>query len=168
MSGTKNFVQFSKPFIDALKETFSVMAQTEITAHSPRVKNSTILTGQITASIGMNGKLETPEGTKDFKGLLIISWPEDVYIKFASRMLFEEYTQYCDEISDSGAEVANIVMGNAKNGLTPMGYKIEMAIPSTIRGNNMEIKYPPGSTVIAITITADIGDFALELCYQEN
>lgn len=167
MSDISNFVQFSKPFIDALKETFSLMAQTEITAHSPEIKTSAVAKGDISALIGMNGKIEKDDGEKDFKGLLVISWPEDVYIKFASRMLFEDYKEYCDEISDSGAEIVNIVMGNAKGQLNPQGYKIEMASPSTVKGKAHEIKYPPNTTVIAITLTSDIGDFTLELCYQE-
>lgn len=168
MTVNSNFVQFSKPFVDALKETFSLMAQTEITAHSPEIKSGTVARGDISALIGMNGKLERDGEVKDFKGLLVISWPEDVYIKFASRMLFEEYTEYCDEISDSGAEIVNIVMGNAKGELNPQGYKIEMASPSTVRGKSHEIKYPPNTIVVATTISSDIGDFTLEICYLES
>lgn len=168
MTGTNNFIQFSRPFIEALKETFALMAQTQINPHSPKIKETAVAKGDISALIGMNGKIETEDGEKDFKGLLVISWPEEVYVKFASRMLFEEYAEYCDEISDSGAEIVNIVMGNAKNGLTPLGFKIDMASPSTIKGKDHEVKYPPNTTVIAITISSDIGDFTLELCYQEN
>lgn len=167
MSQNSNFVQFSKPFVDALKETFSLMAQTEITTHSPQIKEGNVAKGDISALIGMNGKVEKDGEEKDFKGLLVISWPEEVYVKFASRMLFEDYTEYCDEISDSGAEIVNIVMGNAKGQLNPQGYKIEMASPSTVRGKNHEIKYPPNTTVIAMTISSDIGDFTLEICYME-
>lgn len=163
----QRFVQFSKPFIDALKETFSMMVQTDITTHSAKIKTGAVATGDISAVIGMNGGVEIDGDKKDFKGLMVISWPEDLYIKLASRMLFEEFTEYCDEISDSGAEISNIVMGNAKGGLAPLGYKIEMATPTTIRGKQHEIRYPPKTTVIAITVTCDLGDFTLELCYQE-
>lgn len=168
MSSTSNFVQFSKPFIDALTDTFELMVQTEIKCHSPKIKTNYVAKGDITAIIGMNGLLEQSGESKDFKGLMAISWPEDVYIKFASRMLFEDYTEYCEEISDSGAEIVNIVMGNAKGKLRPMGFQIEMATPSTIRGKQHEIKYPPKTTVIEITVSSDIGDFSLELCYQDT
>lgn len=162
------FVKFSKPFLDALKETFEMMVQTTINPHSPKIKDTQTATGDITAIIGMNGKLEKDGEVKDFKGLMALSWPEELYVKLAGRMLFEEYEEYCDDIADSGAEICNIVMGNAKNGLTPLGYKIEMATPSTIRGKNHEIKYPPKTTVIEITLSCDLGDFVLELCYQEH
>lgn len=162
------FVNFSKPFVDALKETFELMVQTNITAHTPTIKSDTVAKGDITALIGMNGSVERDGASKDFKGLLAISWPEDVYIKFASRMLYEDYTEFCDEIADAGAEIANIVMGNAKSGLVPQGYKIDMASPSTVKGKNHEIKYPPKTTIIQITISSDLGDFSLEICYLES
>lgn len=168
MSAKSNFVQFSKPFIDALTETFELMVQTEIKCHSPKIKANQVAKGDITAIIGMNGVLEQDGEQKDFRGLMAISWPEDVYVKFASRMLFEDFDGYCDEISDSGAEIVNIVMGNAKGQLNPLGFKLEMATPSTIRGKQHEIKYPAKTTVIEITVSSDIGDFSLELCYQDT
>ncbi len=161
------FVKFSKPFLDALTETFEMMVQTKIKAHSPKIKDTNKANGDITALIGMNGKIERDGEVKDFRGLMAISWPEPLYIQLAGRMLFEEYTEWNEEIADSGAEICNIVMGNAKNGLTPLGYKIEMASPSTVRGKDHEIKYPAKTTVVEIMISCDIGDFTLELCYQE-
>ena len=163
-----SFVEFSRPFIEALKETFEMMVQTNIKPNNPKIKTSPIAHGDITALIGMNGTKIGQESTpKDFQGLMALSWPEDLYVKLASRMLFEDYEEYCSEISDSGAEVANIVMGNAKGQLAKLGYKLGMASPTTIRGTNHEIKYPPNTTVIEITISTDLGDFSLELCYQE-
>ena len=167
MSIKSNFVQFSKPFINALTDTFKLMVDTDIKCHSPKIKDNKTAKGDITAMIGMNGVLESNGTSKDFRGLMAISWPEDVYIKFASKMLYEEFTEYCDEISDSGAEVVNIVMGNAKGQLSPLGFKLEMATPSTIRGKQHEIRYPSKTTVIEITVSSDIGDFTLELCYQD-
>ncbi len=163
-----HFASFSKPFIMALKETFEVMVQTKVTPHSPKLKTTLSATGDISALIGMNGKVDRDGVQKDIKGLLCITWPEDVYVKLAGRMLFDEFEAYCEEIADSGAEICNIVMGNAKNEIAQMGYKIEMATPSTIRGKNHEIKYPSGSTVVEITMTTDVGDFRLEICYQEE
>ena len=161
------FASFSKPFIEALSDTFTTMVNTSIKVHSPKIKESPVANGDISAIIGMNGSVERDGEEKEFKGLLVLSWKEDVYLKVASSMLFEEFTEYCDDVSDSGAEISNIVMGNAKNGLVPLGFKIGMATPTTIKGQNHEIKYPTKATVIEITISCDFGDFKMELCYQE-
>lgn len=162
-----HFASFAKPFIEALSDTFTTMVNTPVKAHSPKIKESAVAHGDISAIIGMNGELERDGKIKDFKGLLVLSWKEDVYLKVAGSMLFEEYTEWCDDVSDSGAEISNIVMGNAKNGLVPLGFKIGMATPTTIKGANHEIKYPAKATVIEITISCDFGDFTMELCYQE-
>lgn len=164
-----NFAQFSKPFIDALKDTFKTMLDMDLDAHTPRIKNNSIATGDITSMIGMNGQVKSKKSGENepFAGLLALTFNEEIYIKLAGQMLSEEFTEYCDEISDAGSEICNIVMGNAKNGLSPYGFQIEMASPSTVRGKNHQLKYPPKSTVIEITCTTKFGDFTLEICYQE-
>lgn len=163
-----SLVQFSKPFLDALTDTFSKMLETEIKVHTPILKTERVANGDISAMIGMNGKRDHNGEQHDFRGLLVLSWYEPIYVKLASRMLMEEYEEYCDEISDFGAEIANIVMGNAKSGLNPLGYQIEMATPSTVSGKDHCIKYVNNSTIIGMTVSCDVGDFTLELCYIDN
>ena len=82
-------------------------------------------------------------------------------------MLMEEYTEINDSNSDAGAEISNMITGNAKRYLTALGYKIEMSIPSTILGPNHEIKYPSGTFVVLIPIDSQHGRFYVELCYQD-
>lgn len=164
---SKHFVEFAKPFIDNLKETFEMMVQTKVKVHTPQVKKTPIAKGDITSLIGMNGTKDLNGKEMSFKGLMALTFPEEVYVKLAGRMLMEEYTEYCDDISDAGSEICNIIMGNSKNGLSQLGFKIGMASPSTIRGTNHEIKYPPKTVVIEIMCTTEVGDFILELCYQE-
>jgi chemotaxis protein CheX len=163
----ERFLNFSRPFLDALKDTFETMVQTTIKPHSPEIKKGAKGSGDISAMIGMNGQVEKDGDTKNFKGLLVFSFPEEVYLKIAGAMLFEEFTEYNEDIADTGSEIANIVMGNAKSGLSEMGYKIEMASPSTVRGPDHEITYPAGTIIVVITISSDHGDFKMELCYQE-
>ena len=163
----KNFIEFSKPFVDGLKETFSVMVQTELRAHSPSIKGHNLTKGEFTSIIGMNGKVEKNGESKSFRGLIGLSMNMDVFLKVASNMLMEEYTEYCEDIADTAAEIVNIVMGNAKKALSPSGYNIEMATPSTIRGLNVEIKYPKGTTTVETILDCDLGQMILEICYQE-
>lgn len=165
---TKNFIEFSKPFIDGLKETFSLMMDTEIKAHSPKIKDHNRTKGEFSSIIGMNGKVNQNGTSKEFKGLIGLSFEKEVYLKIAGAMLMEEYEDYTEEISDTGAEIVNIIMGNAKKALAPKGYEIAMATPSTIRGKDVEIRYPKSTTIIETEIDSDLGAFFLEICYQEN
>lgn len=161
----EEFVNFSKPFFDSLRNVFKTMLQLDIKPHSPRFKEKRPASGDISSVIGMNGSF-TNDPTKLFQGLLVLSFSEDVYIKLASSMLMEEYTVYSDEIADVGAELANIILGNSKQPLFEMGYKLGMTTPTTIRGKNHEIKYPNNTTVIETTIDTAKGSFILEICFQ--
>lgn len=167
MTEQKAFLSFAKPFIESLKETYKVMMQNDIEIHNPKIVTDSKVIGDITATIGMNGILEKADQKIKFQGMVAITWKETVYLKMASAMLFQEYTAYGPDVADAGAEVLNIVMGNAKKQLNPLGYKIEMATPSTIKGTDHEIKYPKDTTIIESVVTSSFGEFTFKICYQD-
>jgi chemotaxis protein CheX len=164
----ESYVKFSKPFIDALKETFKVMVSTEITPHSPRLKSDSKARGEITAMIGMNGVLEKNGQQLKFNGLIALSFSKEVYLKIASAMMMQEFTDYHEDMEDTGAEIANIVMGNAKKVLAEQGYKIGMSTPTRVKGKDHEIKYPANTVVVETSISSDHGEFTFDICYQET
>jgi chemotaxis protein CheX len=163
----ESYVKFSRPFIDALKETFKVMVSTEITPHSPRLKSDSKARGEITAMIGMNGVIEKNGQQLKFNGLIALSFSKEVYLKIASAMMMQEFTDYHEDMEDTGAEIANIVMGNAKKVLAEQGYKIGMSTPTRIKGKDHEIKYPSNTVVVETSISSDHGEFTFDICYQE-
>ncbi len=143
------------------------MLSTEVTMHSPSFKNDNIGRGDITAIIGIVGQVETTKGQQDFRGILSLSFKEDTYVKLASRMLGEEYTSYRPDIADAGAEMANIILGSAKPGLSDIGIKLSMTTPSTIRGMNHEISFPKDGIIVETVVTTEFGDLYLDLCCQD-
>lgn len=161
------FLKFAAPFIKSTKETLRIMVSTEVTMHSPKFKKDNTGRGDITALIGVTGVLDAAKGPVDFRGLVALSFKEEVYVKLASRMLGEEYTEYNQEIADAGAEIANIILGSAKPGLNEIGVKLGMTSPSTIRGRDHEISFPKDGMVIETVVTTDCGDFFLDLCCQD-
>ncbi len=68
------------------------------------------------------------------KGVFAVSWPESTYIKLASAMLMEDYTEICEENVDAGCELVNIIYGNCKPDLVENVYKVDMSIPMLARG----------------------------------
>lgn len=163
----ETFLKFSAPFIKTTKITFKTMLATELTLHSPKIKTSPVSRGDITAMIGINGIHEQNGTSTEFKGVLALSFPEKLYVALAARMLGEEYTEYNEEIADVGAECANIILGTAKPDLANMGIKLGMTSPSTVRGKNHEISYPKSGIIVETSVTCDLGDFYLDLCYQD-
>ncbi len=164
----ESYLKFSKPFIDALRETFKVMVNTNITPHSPKLKSDSKAKGEVTAMIGMNGTVMKDGKEQAFNGLIAFSFSKEVYLKIASAMLMQEFKDYHEDMEDTGAEIANIVMGNAKKVLATQGYKIGMSTPTRVKGKDYEIKYPANTVVIETTISSDHGEFMFDICYRES
>jgi chemotaxis protein CheX len=161
------FLKFSAPFIKSTKKTFLTMVNTEIQMHSPQIKTNNLSGADITALIGINGTYKNSGKDQEFRGLLALCFSKDIYLKIASRMLGEDYTELVPEIADAGPELANIILGSSKQELLDLGIKLQLTSPSSIKGIDHEITYPKGATVMRTTVTCDLGDFYLDLCYQD-
>lgn len=168
MSEIKRFIDFSKPFIDATRNVFETMIFTKIQTGKPAIKDGNTSKGDVSAVLGLSGEYTKDGEVCPYRAMLVISFPFDTYIKAASAMLMEEYTEYNDEISDVAGEICNMVMGNAKRDLTALGYTTNMAIPSIVMGKNHSIRYPGDTIIIMIPISSAHGDFYIELCYKDN
>lgn len=165
-----NFIEFSRPFVNAAKNVFETMVFTKLDPQKPVLKKDGFSRGDISAILGITGKITLQEAPDpmDFRAMLVISWPFQTYLNVASAMLMETYKEYCDDIADVGGEICNMVMGNAKRELAGLGYSLNMAIPSMIKGEGHIIKYPPKTTVIMIPLNSAHGQMFLELCYRED
>lgn len=168
MTEHKRFTQFSRPFIDAAKNVFETMVFCKLEPKKPSIKESNRLDGDVSSVLGLSGEYYHGDIQTSYKAMLVITYPYDTYVKIASAMLMEEYTQYNDEISDVGREICNMIMGNAKRDLNEMGYTTNMAIPSTVEGKDHSIIYPSQTTVVLIPLETDHGTLYLELCYSEG
>lgn len=160
-----NFIDFSRPFVDACKNIFTTMVGCNLEAQKPIIKSDNNSRGDITAVIGLSGELEKGGKKTPYKAMLVIAFPYDTYFKVASAMLSETYTTYHPDIHDLGGEIVNMIMGNAKRDLKNLGYTSNMAIPSLIEGKGHSIKYPAGTTVVLIPFESPHGPLFMELCY---
>ena len=164
----KRFIEFSRPFIEGARNVFETMVFTKIETQKPALKDGYASKGDVSAIMGLTGIIEVDGTEKDFRGMMVISFPFSTYLKVASAMLMDEFTEYSDDIADVGAEIANIITGNAKRDLKDKGYSIDMAVPTTISGKEHCIKYPDKTHVILIPINSAHGEFYMELCYQDS
>lgn len=163
----KRYLDFCKPFINAIKDVYSTMMSTEISHGAPSIKKSNQSSGDYSAIMGINGTYVNGDTKKGFKGALVLSWPEECYIKSAGAMLMEDFTEFCDEIADVGMEVCNITMGNAKKHLAEEGYLIEMSIPTSVKGKNHQFKAQDGVVTIVTPLECSFGKLFIELNYED-
>ncbi len=163
---THQFIEFSRPFIEASKKVFETMVFTKLEHQKPTIKKDKNSCGDISAVLGLNGTFTKKDAKFDFKAMFVISWPYETYVKVANAMLMENHTEYNKEISDTGGEIANMIVGNAKRDLNVIGYAANMAIPSIIEGKNHTITYPQNTSVILIPIHSAHGPMYMEICFD--
>ena len=66
-----------------------------------------------------------------------------------------------DELTDGVGELANIVAGNAKQGLQK--YKLSISLPNVVVGKNHMLRSPSGLPSIVVPFVSSIGSFAMEV-----
>jgi chemotaxis protein CheX len=164
----KRFISFSTPFIQAAKGVFETMVHTKLEPDKPVIKKDRLSRGDISSMIGITGKATIDDYVLDFKGMMVISFPEETFIKIVNKMLNENYTELNYDIADASSEICNMIMGNAKRELSEKGFKFKYAIPSTFLGGNHAISYPQDTTVILTKVKSHFGDFFLEVCYSDE
>ena len=164
MSDNEAFLAFSKPFIQATQSMFETMISTNIKLGKPEFKTGQSALCEITSVIPVSGTLNQ---NQNYSAQFVLSFPMETYLKVASAMLMEEYTEYSEEIEDVGNEITNIVMGNAKRFLNDMGYTTSMAVPNLIVGVGHKISYPKNTRIVYFPVSSNHGDFIMEICFTK-
>lgn len=154
-------VNFINPFLEGTVEVLKIQAKTQAKAGAPFLKDpKASFGGDISGVIGLI--------SDHFTGSVVISFPEQTFLKIMSRMLGEEFTEINADIKDGAAELTNIIFGHAKRVLNEKGYGIKMAIPSVITGKDHSIQNTSGSPRMAIPFECDLGKFGIEVCLSES
>ncbi len=168
MGINQRFVNFSKPFIEATKNVFTTMTSCKMQPGSPVVKVDRKGQGNYSATISISGTVTKEDKTiSDYKGILVLSFPKETYLKVASKILMVEYTDFSYDITDVGGEMVNIIMGNTKRELGQIGYTCNMSIPNMVIGDNHHLLYPEGTQVILIPMESELGPFFMEIAYKD-
>lgn len=152
--------KFVPPVVDTLMSVFNTMIQVEPSAGESRIKQDDIAKGDVTGLLKMEGDTA--------KGSISITFSKPVVIDIVKRMLHMEI-QEIDEIArDMAGEMANIVVGGAKNLLEEQGYKIDMSLPEVFEGEGHRIEHSFDGETIEIPFSIDSGDFFVEVNFKEQ
>ncbi len=80
--------------------------------------------------------------TGDWVGSGVFYCQEKMACRLSSAMLMTEITQITDEVLDGVGEVANMVMGNVKDGLSTVIGPLAMSVPTVVFGRNFQTRPP--------------------------
>ena len=114
-------------FIDGVVKTLGTMANTTVITGKPYIEPNVQMKGDIAGLLGMTAH--------PLKGTLVLAFPTEAICLIYQNMLGEETKELTNEVADSVGELTNMIYGSAKTTLSQLGYKLDMAIPTVIKGN---------------------------------
>jgi len=151
--------EFINPFITALLNVFSTMAQTELTPGKPQKKNDDVAGGDISGLIGMVGD--------NIQGSLSISFDEGLVLEVMHKMLGEKPTSLNADVKDKVGELTNMICGGAKNELSQKGYEFGMATPMVVSGKNHTVNHQVDGKKLMMPFIHKTGKLYLEMCFNK-
>lgn len=149
-------VNFFKPFIDGTLNTLKVQCKLEATHSKPFIKGTQVQPEfEIAGVIGLTSDA--------FSGSITLCFPAAVYLTLMSNMLDENFTEITKDLQDGAAELLNIIFGSAKAILNKQGYTIQKAIPTVVRGKQLQTTYIGSKQVIVLPFKSTSGEFHIEI-----
>lgn len=152
--------EFINPFLESTLKVLEIQADTKSHAGKMHIKKVEECNyGDVSGIIGIVSEA--------FKGSVVISFPEETFLKVMSGMLGEEYTVLSKELLDGAGEITNMIFGQAKIILNQKGYGIKMALPSVISGKNHSLSSLTKGPVLVIPFESTAGNFFVEICISD-
>ena len=147
--------EFINPFLISAKNVLETMCQVKVQALTPKLKEDTYSSGDITGIIGL--------ASKSTKGCMVLSFTESCILQIVTNMLYEDPKPAINEETvDAVGELTNMISGGAKAMLSELNQTFDLSTPTLIVGKGMEISYHTDLPTIVIPFTTEYGDFVVE------
>lgn len=147
-------VDFINPFLEAVVDVLTTMAQVIPAPGKPFLKESTYARGEVTGIVAVTGHAA---------GSIALTFPVDCAKVVVANMLGEEI-QDVQEIKDGVGELTNMISGQARKGLATKGMKFHAGIPQVMAGKGHPVRHLVDGPVIAIPFSTPYGDITVEVC----
>jgi chemotaxis protein CheX len=101
-----------------------------------------------------------------FRGEIVVSFAEEVFVKIVSHILGETQTKIDSENFDAAGEIANIIFGQAKQKLTDLNIAVSEARFRVIQQSFLETIKNFVSPTLFIPFESSFGPFYVTVCLQ--
>lgn len=121
---------------------------------------------------GPAGSLDTPRISiagvigvtgKHFQGSFTIGFPKETFLKIMNKILQADYTEIGPELQDGVAEISNIIFGQAKRILNEKGHNVQLAIPTVLRGKDLNALGRLAGPTTEVIVNTDHGPIVMHL-----
>ena len=150
-------VNFLNPFLEGTIKTFQTQIGFDAKPGKPYLRKK----GDVPQfNIEVAGFLSLVSSA--FDGAIGICFPSSTLIKIYEKMFDEKAAEVTDEVQDVAGELLNIIFGQAKTKLNTVGYDLQSALPTIMRGKEIAIKHMAEFTFI-LPFTTEVGVFELQV-----
>ncbi|WP_287831679.1 chemotaxis protein CheX [Idiomarina sp.] len=150
---------FVNPFLNALQNVLSMMAQIELKPGKPQIKKDEYARGDVSGMIGMVGP--------QVKGSFSISFEENLACEIMHKMLGELPDSVDEEVCDMVGEITNMVTGGAKKELAERGFEFDMATPIVVSGRDHTISHRSEGAKLIMPFNHVAGKAYIEICFDK-
>ncbi len=157
MSPTGIKVEHINPFIKACLDTFSMMADLNLTPGRPTLKKHNLDKYDISGIIGLSGEAV---------GSIALCFSKKVVLQVVSRFVGSNFNDMNRDVADAVGELANIIAGYAKKGLIDL--KVEISLPSVIMGGGHRVFEPKDAMSFIIPFDSFLGSFDMDVTLKRN
>lgn len=162
---------FINPVVAAVMNVLSTMAHITPKAGAPvrKPRDEQVSGKNITGLMSMTGKKEiTPAVGKRIAASMAITFTEPAILHITRKMMpMVEVSKVDGVVIDLAGEIANMVLGTAKQELEEAGYVFQLSLPTIIVGSDYLISHKVKAPIIKVPITMEEGNFFVEVGYEE-
>ncbi|BBD09154.1 chemotaxis protein CheX [Desulfovibrio ferrophilus] len=151
-------VDVVNPFLNAVVEVLSTMAQVRAAPGSPYLKQDSSARGDVSGLIGITGEVQ---------GTIAVTFSERCALAIVGNMLGERMTCMDECVIDAVGELTNVISGKARQGLEQIGQTFSAAIPQVITGQGHAIVHC-GDPVLCLAFTTLYGDIIVEVAFGDG
>lgn len=146
------------PFIESVQNLFVSMLDCKANPGKARLVDGVENPGDITALIGLSGPV---------RGNVALTFPVETVLAIINRMLGSKIQVVDELVTDSVAELVNMVAGGAKKKLSSdNGPPIDLGLPTVLSGNEYVVQHPSKSIWFEVPFTSDLGPFTLHVTFE--
>jgi chemotaxis protein CheX len=150
--------KYIQPFVDATVKVLETMAFTTPTLKAIGPWEKTLAAGQVVGVIGLSNESE------NLQGFMSLGFTESCICRIVSNMLGEKFTDICDETREAVGEIANMISGQARQGLSAKGIRLQAALPSVISGKDLVVDGSEQTPNVMVSFDTEDGPFEIGIC----
>lgn len=154
-------VEFVNPFLEGTIRTLEEQCHVKVTAMRPCLKaDSPKFPVEIAGVIGVT--------SIGFIGTLSLCFTAQTFLNIMSQMFGTSFDKIDDDIEDGAGEILNIIIGYAESILETKGIMLERAVPTIVKGDEIEIKYLSFRPTITVPFETRFGSFKLDISIERG